>query len=58
MNCLCYSQSLAGSQSNGSTFNPLTPISDKDRISPCNINTISTTKVTRIKKTINLGIIS
>ena len=42
----------------GKLFNPLTPISDQDRISPYNINTISTRKVMRIKKNINLGIIS
>ena len=34
-------------------FNPLTPMSDQDRISPNNINTISSRKVTRIKKSIN-----
>ena len=39
-------------------FNLLTPISDQDRISPHNINTISYRQVMRIKKTINLGIIS
>ena len=33
-------------------------MSDQDRISPYNINTISTRQVMRIKKTINLGIIS
>ena len=38
--------------------NPLTPMSDQDRISPYNINTISTRQVMRIKKNINLGIIS
>ena len=42
----------------GKLFNPLTPISDQDRISPYNINTISTRKVMKIKKNINLGIIS
>ena len=36
----------------------LTPTSDQDRISPYNINTISTRYVIRIKKTIDLGIIS
>ena len=36
----------------------LTPVSDWDRISPYNINTISSRQVTRIKKTINLKIIS
>ena len=35
--------------------NPLTPISDEDRISPNNINTISSRQVVRIKKYINLG---
>ena len=40
------------------SFNPLTPMSDQDRISPYNINTISTRQVMRIKKNINLGIIS
>ena len=38
--------------------NPLTPMSDQDRISPYNINTISTRQVMRIKKNINLGVIS
>ena len=33
-------------------------MSDQDRISPYNINTISTRQVMRIKKNINLGIIS
>ena len=39
-------------------FNSLTPMSDQHRISPDNINTISSRKVMRIKKKINLGIIS
>ena len=39
-------------------LNLLTPMSDQDRISPYNIDTISTRWVTRIKKNINLGIIS
>ena len=39
-------------------FNPLTPMSDKERISPYNIKTISTRRVMRIKKNINLGIIN
>ena len=38
--------------------NPLTAMSDQDRISPYNINTISGRKVMRIKKNITLGIIS
>ena len=37
--------------------NPLTPMSDEDRISPNNIHTISSRQVVRIKKYINLGII-
>ena len=37
---------------------PLTPISDRDRISPYNITTISSRQVMRIKKTINKGVIS
>ena len=32
------------------TTNPLTPISDQDRISPYDINTISSRQVMRIKK--------
>ena len=32
------------------SFNPLTPTSDQDRISPYNINTISSRQVMRIKK--------
>ena len=39
-------------------LNPLTPMSDQDRISPYNINTISSRQVMRIKKNINKGIIS
>ena len=40
------------------TFNPITPMSDQDRIFPYNINTTLTRQVMRIKKNINLGIIS
>ena len=40
------------------SINPVTPMSDQDRISPYDINTISTSQVMRIKKTIDLGIIS
>ena len=40
------------------TVNPLTPMSDQDRISPYNINTVSTKQVMRINKNINLGILS
>ena len=39
-------------------FDPLTPISDQDRISPYSINTISTRQVMKIQKDINLGIVS
>ena len=39
-------------------FNPLTPMSYQDRISPYNTYTISTKEVMRIKKNINLGTIS
>ena len=49
-------ESLASFSQND--FNPLTPMSDQDRISPYNINTISTRQVMRIKKNIILGIIS
>ena len=38
-------------------LNTLTPMSEHDRISLYNINTISTRQVTRIKKNVNLGII-
>ena len=37
----------------GISINPLTPMSDQDRISPYNINTISRRQVMRIKKNIN-----
>ena len=37
-------------------FNPLIPVSDQDRISPYNINTISNRQMMRIKKIINYGI--
>ena len=36
--------------------NPFTPTSDQDRISPYNINTISSRQVMRIEKNINHGI--
>ena len=39
-------------------FNPLTPMSDQDRTSPYNINTISCRQVMRINTNINQGIIS
>ena len=39
-------------------INPLTPMSHQDKNSPYNINTISTRQVMRIKKNINLRIIS
>ena len=39
-------------------FNSLTPMSDQDRISPYNTNTITTRYMIRIKKNTNLGIIS
>ena len=38
--------------------NPLTTMSDQDRISPYNINIISCRQVMRIKKDINQGFIS
>ena len=38
-------------------ISPLTPMSDQDRISPYNINTISCRQLMRIKKNVNLGII-
>ena len=40
------------------TFNTFTPTSDQDRISPDNINTISSRQVMRIGKNINYEIIS
>ena len=39
-------------------INPLTPMSDRDRISPYSIDIMSSRQVVRIKKYINLGIIS
>ena len=39
------------------SFNPFTPTNDQDRISPYNINTISSRQVMRIEKNINHGII-
>ena len=38
--------------------NPFTPTNDQDRISPYNINTISSRQVMRIEKNISHGIIS
>ena len=43
---------------NAVPLNPLSPMSDQDRISPYNIKTKSARKVMRIKKNINLGMIS
>ena len=40
------------------SLNPLTPMSDQDRISPYNINTVSSRQAMGIKNNINLGIIS
>ena len=40
------------------SLNPFTPTSDRDRISPYHINTISSRQVMRIEKNINHGIIS
>ena len=34
-------------------FNPFTPMSDQERISPHSVNTISSRQVTRIKKNSN-----
>ena len=39
-------------------LNPFTPTSNQDRISPYNINTVSSRQVMRIEKNINHGIIS
>ena len=41
-----------------SVLNPLTTMSDQQRISPYNINTIPTGYMVRIDKNINLGIIT
>ena len=45
-------------KSNLQILNLLTPMNDQDRISPYNIKTISCRKVMRIKRNINMGIIS
>ena len=37
--------------------NPLTPMSDQDRISPNNINTTSSTQVKRKKDNMNYGLL-
>ena len=39
-------------------LSPLTPMSDQDRISPYNINKISTRQVMKIKKNVYFGIIN
>ena len=44
---------VAGFLIQWAALNPLTPMSDQDRISPYNINTISSRQVTRIKKNNN-----
>ena len=38
-----------------SPFNPLTPMSDKERISPYSVNAISSRQMRRIKKETKLG---
>ena len=38
-------------------FNPFTPTSDQDRISPYNINTISSRQVMRIEKKSIMGLL-
>ena len=53
--CKCYFVTWA--HSGFCFFNPLTPMIDQDRISPYNINTMSTRSVIRIEKNINLEII-
>ena len=45
-------------QTSTSGINPLTPMGDKDRISPYSIHKISSRQVIRIKRNINKGIIS
>ena len=40
------------------TLKPLTPMNDQDRISPCNVNTISSRQVMRTKKYIKKRIFS
>ena len=40
------------------TINPFTPTSDRERISPYNINTISSKQEMRKEKNINYGMIS
>ena len=44
---------LSASNQLTEVFNPLTPMSDQERISPHQINTISNRKVKRIKKNIS-----
>ena len=39
-------------------INPLIPTSDQDKISPNNVNTISSRQVMRIKESLKKGIIS
>ena len=56
LNVLCLKQYVYLSTYN--FLNPFTPTSDQDRISPYNVNTISSRQVMRIEKNINHGIIS
>ena len=55
--CIFFSGFISAHQ-RGSLLHPLTRMGDQDRISPYNINTISSRQVMRIKKNVNEGIIS
>ena len=54
-NATRFSRSILKFLSRYRDFNPLTPLSDQDRIFPHNISTLSTRKVMRIKKSISWG---
>ena len=51
--CLALSEILEYESTHNLWLNPLTPISDQDRISPYNIDTISSSQVMRMIKNIN-----
>ena len=55
---VCIKSEKLNSLQGNNSFNPLTPMNDQDRISPYNINTISSRQEMRIWKNINYRIIS
>ena len=49
LHIVCIKSEKVNSLQGNNSLNPFTPMSDQDRISPCNINTISSRQPMRIK---------